>query len=290
MKSSVVLAAISAGLVVGELPPPSNFPACGTTCLNNMLGQASELGCGGGGSTADTVDGACLCNNINFSYGIIDCANALCPGGVAPSVIQYGVDWCAEKGVIISGLSATPDSSIASSPTATVSAVGTASEGSTGSGTASATSATNSEGSSATNSGDTTTATNGPGESSGTGVVIPISTTEIVSTVTNSDGSVETTAVSTSTIFSTSGAASGSGTESGSATDSGSASESTPSVTESTITTSGSTLVTSATITEPASSTETAGAATSTSSDGGALQTAAPVGFVAAAGLAVLML
>lgn len=94
-----------------------------------MLGQAAQLGCGGGGSTADAVDGACLCKNIDFSYGIIDCANAVCDPGVAKTVIQYGINWCAgmftwllkltlhhdritnirftEKGVIVSGLSAT---------------------------------------------------------------------------------------------------------------------------------------------------------------------------------------
>ncbi|KAI0536196.1 hypothetical protein GGR58DRAFT_476156 [Xylaria digitata] len=284
MKTSVVLAAVSASLVVGELSPPQNFPACGTTCFSNMLSQASQLGCGGGGSTADTVDGACLCKNLDFSYGIIDCANEACPDGVAPTVVQYGVDWCGEKGIVISGLSATPDSSIVSSPIATVTAVATASGGSTGSGSASATTATNSDGSSATSAVDTATLTNSSGEASGTGVVIPISTTDIVSTVTNSDGVVETTTVP-STIFSTSTVASGSGTESGSATESGS---STILVTESTITASDSTLATSATVTAPISSTE--GSATSTESDGGAFQTAAPVGLMAAAGLAALML
>ncbi|TGJ79138.1 hypothetical protein E0Z10_g9623 [Xylaria hypoxylon] len=278
MKTSIVLAAISASLVVGELSPPDNFPACGTTCFNNMLGQASQLGCGGGGSTADAVDAACLCKNVDFSYGIIDCSNAACSQGDAPAVVQYGLDWCGANGVVIGGLSATADPSVASSATATVSADATTSEG----GTASATTATNSDDSSATSAVDTTTLTNSSGEATATGVVIPISTTEIVSTVTNSDGAVETTTVETSTIFSTSGAASGSGTESGSAT------ESTTFVTDSTITASGSTLVTSATVTEPVTSTE--GAASSTDSAGGVRQTAAPVGLMAAAGLAALLL
>ncbi|KAI1274481.1 hypothetical protein F5Y07DRAFT_401375 [Xylaria sp. FL0933] len=273
MKTSVVLAAFSASLVVAaELPPPNNFPACGTTCFGNMLGQASQLGCGGGGSSQDAVDGACLCKNVDFSYGIIDCANAACPEGVASQVIQYGVNWCGEKGIYISGLSATPDSSIASSPTYTLSAASTNGAGSTGSGNAS--------GTTATNSGDSSTLSNGATETSG--VVTPISTTEIVSTLTNSDGAVVTTTIATSTIFSTSGAESGSG----SVTGSGSASESTL-LTQTTDTASGSTEVTSAATSE--SSTEST--PTSTDSAGAARQTAAPVGLVAAAaGLAALVL
>ncbi|KAI3330076.1 hypothetical protein F4824DRAFT_351539 [Ustulina deusta] len=283
MKASVVLAAVSASVVVADmLPPPNNFPACGTTCFGNMLGQASQLGCGGGGSTENAVDSACLCKNVDFSYGIIDCANAACPEGVAPTVVQYGVDWCAEKGILISGLSATPNPTISSSVTFTVSAVATTSGGSNGSGTASATTATNSDGSPVT-----TTLSNNSSETSG--VQIPISTTEIVSILTNSNGAVVTTTISTSTIFSD--VANGSGTESGSATDSGSASESTF-FTESTNTAGSSAEVTSAATSaatsESAGTTE--GAPTTTSSHAGSWQTAAPVGLVAAAGLAAMML
>ncbi|KAI0407010.1 hypothetical protein F4802DRAFT_63664 [Xylaria palmicola] len=293
MKTSIVFAAISAGLVTAEmLPPPDNFPACGTTCFGNMLGQASQLGCGGGGSTENAVDGACLCSNIDFSYGIIDCANAACPQGAAQSVVQYGVNWCAEQGVVISGLSATPDPSVASSPSATVSAVGGTGDAGSSSGTASPTTSeiistlTNSDGSVVTTAVGTTTLSDGSGDSSDTGgVVIPITTSEIVSTLTNSDGDVVTTTLATSTIFSTSGA----GTESGSATDGGSDSESTPAATESGNNTSDSTGGPSATTTEPASSTDGT-ATTSSDSTGGCFQTAAPVGLAAAAGLAALML
>ncbi|KAK5636370.1 hypothetical protein RRF57_012082 [Xylaria bambusicola] len=261
MKTSVVFAAISAGGVVAVLPPPENFPACGTTCFGNMLNQASQLGCGDSGSTEDAVDGACLCKNPDFSYGIIDCANAACPQGVAPTVIQYGVDWCADRGVVIGGLSATPSSEFISSATATISAAATASS-------------------------DSSTSLG--------------SETVIVATTTNSDvspprrswslyprrmwnqlqptvdGSAVTTTVA-STVFSTSTAAA---TGSDSATESSSAPESTF-VTETTATIS----VTSTTDT----STDT-GAATSTDSDGGSRPTAIPVGLAAAAGLAALML
>ncbi|KAI0424667.1 hypothetical protein F5Y09DRAFT_130776 [Xylaria sp. FL1042] len=276
MKTSVVLAAISAGFVVADLlPPPDNFPACGTTCFGNMLGQASQLGCNSGGSSQDAVDGACLCKNVDFSYGIIDCANAVCPDGVASQVIQYGINWCGEKGIYISGLSATPDPSIASSPTYTLSAASTNGAGSTGSGTSAST---------GSNIGGSSSTALSNGETATSGVEIPISTTEIVSTLTNSDGAVVTTTIATSTIFSTSSAESGSGT--GSATGSGSASESTL-FTQSTNTASGSTEITSAATGESG----TGSTPTSTDSDGAAWQTAAPVGLVAAAaGLAALMM
>ncbi|KAI1165849.1 hypothetical protein F5B18DRAFT_608944 [Nemania serpens] len=293
MKTSIVLAAISAGLAAASLlSPPDNFPACGTTCFSGVLGQAAQLGCGGGGSTADAVDGACLCKNIDFSYGIIDCANAVCDPGVAKTVIQYGINWCAEKGVIVSGLSATADPAIASSPTATVFATAATGASGSGSGTASVTESeiistvTNSDGSPVPTTIGTTTLSNGSSETSGTdGVLVPISTTEIVATLTNSDGSVATTTLATSTIFSTSVATSGSDTESVSATGSGSASESTIVTTASTDTAGGSTEATGATTTL-ISSTDSAATPSSTDSGSGSRQTAAPVGLIAAAGLA----
>ncbi|KAI1123520.1 hypothetical protein F5Y10DRAFT_270013 [Nemania abortiva] len=290
MKASVVAAAISAGFAAAELlPTPPNFPACGTTCVNGVLSQAADLGCSGGGSTSDAVDGVCLCKNINFSYGIIDCANAVCPDGVAQTVVQYGIDWCAAQGVIVSGLSATPDPSVVSSPTVTVSATAATGGGSSDSGTASATvseiisTVTNSDGSVVTTTVGTTTLSNGAGESSGTGsgVAIPISTTEIVSTVTNSDGAVVTTTLSTSVIYSTSGAESSSATDSGSASGSESASESTQ-ATETSQTTGGSTETDAST---SAGATSTDNAATTTSSDSGARQTAAPGEFVVCCGV-----
>ncbi|KAI0467789.1 hypothetical protein F4859DRAFT_517659 [Xylaria cf. heliscus] len=269
MKTSVVLGVVSVGLVTAELlSPPENFPACGTTCFGNMLGQASQLGCGSGGSTEDAVDGACLCKNIDFSYGIIDCANAACPQGVAPTVIQYGIDWCAEQGVIVGGLSATPDPSDASSASTTISAT----IENEGSGSDSSTSVTTSViyVTGTNNAGSSVTTADGSSDNSGTGVV-PISTTEIIATVTNSAGDVVTTTLATSTIFSTSGTASGSGTGSESATDNGSSEATSPATTA------------------PVSSTEGA-TPTTTDSSGGSFQTAAPVGLVAAAGLAALML
>jgi hypothetical protein len=41
------------------------LPPCGQTCFNNMLAQYSALGCA-------TPAPACLCSNVNFSYGLRD--------------------------------------------------------------------------------------------------------------------------------------------------------------------------------------------------------------------------
>jgi hypothetical protein len=62
-----------------------------------MLGKASSLGCTAG-STADAADIVCLCNNADFTHGIVDCSNEACGNdgaGAAQKVIQYGADNCA---------------------------------------------------------------------------------------------------------------------------------------------------------------------------------------------------
>jgi hypothetical protein len=58
-----------------------------------MLNKASELGCSGG-TSADNADGVCLCNNVDFSYGIRDCSAAICSPEEKRTAVQYGVDWC----------------------------------------------------------------------------------------------------------------------------------------------------------------------------------------------------
>lgn len=70
----------------------SSLPACGQLCVNNMLEKASELGCASG-------DAACLCNNMNFAYGIRDCSNAACGPEAAIPVIAYGNQYCSGAGV-----------------------------------------------------------------------------------------------------------------------------------------------------------------------------------------------
>jgi hypothetical protein len=64
------------------------LPSCGQTCLNNMKAQYSALGC-------SSPDPACLCKNVNFGYGLRDCANGACGTAVAPTVIAYGSSYCA---------------------------------------------------------------------------------------------------------------------------------------------------------------------------------------------------
>ena len=64
------------------------LPACGQTCFGNMVAQYAALGCA---SPAP----ACLCGNVNFGYGLRDCANGACGAVVASSVVAYGSSYCA---------------------------------------------------------------------------------------------------------------------------------------------------------------------------------------------------
>ncbi|KAI0851960.1 hypothetical protein F5Y00DRAFT_258916 [Daldinia vernicosa] len=286
---------------------PQGFPQCGVTCVNNMLSQASQLGC-------SEITPSCLCTKQNFIYGVRDCATESCPDqSVAQQVIQYGSQYCAGVGVVVSGIpSATGENPTASttvvataSPTANPgSPEGSASASASASSALSASSASESStsGGSATQESSSkslsfTIVTGSYGDvyismltdnsASGTGiVVIPITTATISTTISGSDGPI--TSAVASTVFSTSGAsASGSvtsGTESGSVT---------TGVIESSVTTNGSTLVTSITTTGPASSQTSEGSSestpngnaesTSSTSNPAAQRTAAPAGLIAAA-------
>jgi hypothetical protein len=64
------------------------LPSCGQTCFNNMVAQYSALGC------ASPVP-SCLCKNVNFGYGLRDCANGACGTAVGSSAIAYGSSYCA---------------------------------------------------------------------------------------------------------------------------------------------------------------------------------------------------
>jgi CFEM domain len=66
----------------------ATLPSCGQLCFNNMLALYSSLGCA-------TPDPVCLCNNVNFSYGIRDCSNGAYGAVVASKVIAYGSSYCA---------------------------------------------------------------------------------------------------------------------------------------------------------------------------------------------------
>jgi hypothetical protein len=66
----------------------SSLPSCGQTCFNNMVAQYSALGC-------SSPAPACLCENVNFGYGLRDCSNGACGTAVASTVIAYGSAYCA---------------------------------------------------------------------------------------------------------------------------------------------------------------------------------------------------
>ncbi|KAI1412295.1 hypothetical protein F5Y13DRAFT_199900 [Hypoxylon sp. FL1857] len=255
MKTSAILVGVGAALAMAQ-NYPSGFPSCGVTCINNMLSQAAALGC------TDAAP-ACLCTKQNFIYGVRDCATESCPDpSSAQQVIQYGSQYCASIGIDVSGL----PSATGQNPSASTTVVATASPITTGS----------------ASQGSSNAAVSGS---------IPVSTATFETTVTNS-GSAVTSAI-TSTAFSAS--ASGTGTGSGSIT---------TGVVESSIISNGSTLATSVTTTGPASSQTSGGSSESSgsgssagassgspsSSSNPAQRTAAPAGFIAAAGLAALML
>ncbi|KAI1206160.1 uncharacterized protein F4807DRAFT_463927 [Annulohypoxylon truncatum] len=264
MKTSAILISVGAAMVAAQdITYPSGFPDCGKTCINNMLNQASDLGC-------TNVAPSCLCAKPNFIYGVRDCATESCQDqSLAQQVIQYGSQYCASVGVDVSGI----PTATGTNPTASTTVVATASP---------------------TN--NPIVGSQGSNSNGATGSV-PISTATFETSFTASGSAVESTV--TSTIFS--GEASSSGTAvsgSESASESGS---STASVIASTITTNGSTLTTTASSTEAASSqasesgssesrTGSASESASSTSNPAAQRTAAPAGFIAAAGLAALML
>ncbi|KAI8959987.1 hypothetical protein F5Y11DRAFT_331257 [Daldinia sp. FL1419] len=311
MKVSAILISASAALVAAQGSGfPQNFPTCGVTCINNMLSQAASLGC-------SEITPSCLCTKQNFIYGVRDCATESCPDqSVAQQVIQYGSQYCASVGVDVSGIPSATGSNPSASTTVVATASPTGNSASQGSASSTSGSESSATGGSATEGSSSkshsfTIVTGSYGDvyiseitavdsTSGTGVVVPITTETVSTTISGSSGPVTSAVVST--VFSTSGAsASGSatsGTESGSATESASV---TTGVIESSVTTNGSTLVTSITTTGPASSHTSEGSSETSSGAGNeesgsstsnpaAQRTAAPAGILAAAGLAALML
>lgn len=52
-----------------------------------MLGQYSILGC-------SSPDPGCLCNNVNFGYGVRDCSNGACGTAVASTVRAFESAYC----------------------------------------------------------------------------------------------------------------------------------------------------------------------------------------------------
>ncbi|KAK3393899.1 hypothetical protein B0H63DRAFT_555196 [Podospora didyma] len=90
MKLIIIVTAAAAGVVMAQ--SVADLPPCGKICVNNMLAQAPELDCP---IVNGQPDPDCLCNQLNFGYGIRDCAAQAClPHEVGP-VISHGLAFCA---------------------------------------------------------------------------------------------------------------------------------------------------------------------------------------------------
>jgi hypothetical protein len=298
MKSTIL--AVSAFVAAVAAQNVSGLPQCGQTCVNNMLAddKADELGC-------DSGDVACLCVNPNFTYGVRDCSLAICDQDEVSEIVNRAIAICAEQGVLVT------------------TAEGSASATSVGTESAAAATETSSESSSATVSTvlstitsavDTTTIGDGAGGVGGIVTTISSDGSAIVSTITSGAGGILTTISSDgSAIVST--ITSGAGGLVTTISSDGSAIVST--ITSgaagflSTVTSDGSTFVTSvagaasskasdaaskvSSIADEASSaiSSAAGEATGTGDNDGAAgpqKTAAPLGILAAAGVAIMLL
>ncbi|RYP03808.1 hypothetical protein DL765_010383 [Monosporascus sp. GIB2] len=167
MKTSAILVGSTAALAAAQATFPAGFPECGQVCITNMLNLANNFGCG--------LDPVCLCTKPDFLYGIRDCSNEYCqdPNAAAQS-INYGTQYCADAGIAISGLPSNTASATASAST-TVLATASTTGPATGAGS-----------------------TGSEGVTSG----VAVTTSEILSTLTESD-SVITSTVGSTTIYST---------------------------------------------------------------------------------------
>ncbi|GKT49899.1 GPI-anchored CFEM domain protein ARB_01545 [Colletotrichum spaethianum] len=265
MKSVIYL---SVGLLAGVMAQDS-LAGCGAL--------ASDLGCTAG-------DTACLCRNVNFTYGIRDCSLESCQqASDAQQAVAAGVDLCRQAGVAVQ---VSPVVTVVQ-PTGTATATASVSGGSSVATPSAVTTSTfstviTSGGSTITSVGETTIFGVGgvPGASSAPASAI--TTAPIVSTIT-SDGTVITSTIGSTTILSSLTGSDASSALSSQASDASEASTAT--ATDSA----------TATVTETQSETGTqtqTGAATSASESGNAAkQTAVPIaGFLAAAGLAAMLI
>ncbi|KAF2005190.1 CFEM-domain-containing protein [Amniculicola lignicola CBS 123094] len=181
MKSFAVLALGASVAVAQSL---TDLPACGQTCISNMLAIASaQFGCSLG-------DVTCYCTNQAFGYGVRDCANEACPTAEeASAVISYGTAYCANavQSASASGAASTGALAILSSA---ASAASDAAASATGDASASG--------------GASATGTGGAGAQS-----TAITTQALVATITSGDSTFETT-TGFSTIYSSLSGAAGS--------------------------------------------------------------------------------
>ena len=93
---------LSLPIVIAAVAAQGNLNGCGVRlmpinsgsadalkqlCWNNMLAQASSLGCSAG-------DMKCLCGNPNFQNGLNDCSHEACGDAVRAAVVAYGRSQC----------------------------------------------------------------------------------------------------------------------------------------------------------------------------------------------------
>ncbi|OPB42186.1 hypothetical protein A0O28_0033030 [Trichoderma guizhouense] len=318
MKSVVIALCTLAAVTAAQ--GSANLAACGQTCATNMLSadKAEELGC-------KQNDLRCLCANKNFLYGLRDCSAAICPAEDARKVVDYGISICAGAGVSIQ-TSGGSSGGASHTGSASGSATGSATDGESTAATASASNPTTGTAGSSTGSDQasgkvstilTTFTSDGETVTAGIPTTISsnlsnggsISVSTFTATVTGSDGSAHlTTGQTTLTVGSGSVTVTASeATATGSAilttVTSGSSTivktlttvhrsteSDTASVTEST-TQAESSSDSSSEPTETETSSSSSASSTSTSTAAGVPQkTAGPVGIIAAAGLAILML
>lgn len=84
MKSIALLSLFAAAGLAQDMGGISD---CGKMCINNMLDLAPELGC-------EAKDMACLCANMDFGYGVRDCATEACPGDDLEKIQSVGAAQC----------------------------------------------------------------------------------------------------------------------------------------------------------------------------------------------------
>ncbi|KAJ5628855.1 hypothetical protein N7490_011083 [Penicillium lividum] len=66
----------------------SDLSTCSQTCFDNMLAQYATLGCN------NETDASCLCENINFYFGLRDCSDQACDTDEATAVLAYEIYYC----------------------------------------------------------------------------------------------------------------------------------------------------------------------------------------------------
>ncbi|KAH8892010.1 hypothetical protein GQ53DRAFT_141807 [Thozetella sp. PMI_491] len=97
MKTTTLLMAATAGISgVAAQNYPSNMPQCGHVCGDNLLAMFGSFNC------SSKSDYACLCRNMNFGYGVHDCAVEACQdNNNANIVIGWGNQLCKDAGVTV---------------------------------------------------------------------------------------------------------------------------------------------------------------------------------------------